>query len=92
MNRGTMSDNFTLEQLELAKWLVANASSPTSEGFIRQSNVPADKGGPLRHSDHYTLAARIASTQTPDHFVYYLPEYQSFFFQPRFESFRTFKI
>jgi len=71
---------------------VSNANSPTSEGFIRQINVPVDKGGALMHADHYTLAASIASTQAPDHFVYYLPEYQSFFFQPRFESFRTFKV
>ena len=87
-----MSGNFTLEQLELAKWLVSNAGSPSNEGFIRQTNVPVDKGGPLKHTDHYRLAANIASTQAPDHFVYYLPEYQSFFFQPRFESFRTFKV
>lgn len=87
-----MSGHFTIEQIELAKWLISNAASPTSEGFIRQASVPVDKGGPLKHSDHYTLAARIASTQAPDHFVYYLPEHQMFFFQPRFESFRVFKV
>ena len=83
--------SFTIEQLELAQWLVDNAAAPLSQGFMSQMSVPDEKGGSRQSAAFYTLAAQIATSQAPGHYVLYVAEYQMFFFQPRPTSYFTTK-
>ena len=86
-----MSSHFSNEQLELAKWLVSNAKVEKHDGYLPQVNVPNSVGGPGMHAPYYELAASIASSLTPNHYVLYLAEYRAFFFQPRPWTFPVFK-
>lgn len=85
-----MSSRFTVEQLELAAWLVDNASAPLSQGFVTQASVPDAKGGPHMQAAYYDLAAQIASSKAPAHYVLYLADCRMFFFQPRTAPFSLF--
>lgn len=86
-----MSSHFTVQQLELAKWLLDNAAAPLNQGFVAQASVPEAQGGSAMQPTYYELAARIASSKAPNHYVLYLAEYQAFFFQPRPSAFPVFR-
>lgn len=40
---------------------------------------------------YYELAAQIASSKAPEHYVLYVAEYQMFFFQPRIAAFPVYR-
>ena len=88
------SARITAEQLNLAQWLVANATSPFHTGSLPHASIPAEvKGSQEMEAADYNLAAYIATTASPTHYVMYLPEYGQFFFQPRLAtSFPVIKV
>lgn len=77
------NSSFTIEQLELAKWLIDNSVAPLNQGYVTQTSIPDAIGGSQQSVHHYTLAAQIATSRSSEHYVIYVAEYQMFFFQPR---------